>query len=312
MARKTTTKKRSYPYIKKGSSSIVKRAKGNIAASKKQNDVADFTITFNHTFPIAVHYNKEGGQPTGVFQSGYAMNIWDLLSKAPNFKAFQSMYDQVRINGVQIKLQTSNGGATAAEEENTIYNIFTAWDSNGADRKFVDPVYLPAQEQGKVNIVGYRTCLNTAIATYGSSSKLQLNRYQRWTQNRSLYPSNMAEKTQFVSCDSIIDFHAPFDTSTDNRYFEFITDYKKLVDNVPQNDVAAEFYNLLNGDNPALPTTNAKYPFKPTFYVDAYKSDVQNNKVNPYTPINEATILMFTAEIRVPCTFRGLKGVAEV
>lgn len=305
MARKTSTTKRKYPYYKKGSS-IVKRAKGNIAASKKQNDVADFTITFNHTFPVTSYTSPT----TGKVYSGYAMNIWDLLSKAPNFKAFQSMYDQVRINGVQIKLQTANSTVNT-NNANTIYNVYTAWDTDGMDKSLISPVTVPNQDNTE-NIVGFRTFLGSAIATYGSSSKMQLNPFQRWSQNRSLYPSSMQEKTQFISTDSIEDYHQSYDNDT--KYFEFSNSYKNMGANLDPNKVDAVFTEIMNKDNPAILASNQKYPFKPTFYVDAFSSDVSNvtKKIDSYIPVNEQNKLVFSAEIRVPCTFRGLKGIADV
>lgn len=303
MARKTSTTKRKYPYYRK-STSIVKRAKGNITASKKQNDVADFTITFNHTFPVTSFTDS-----TGTY-SGYAMNIWDLLSKAPNFKAFQSMYDQVRINGIQIKLQTSNHTVNTGTA-NTIYNVFTAWDTDGMDKKFIKPVVTENQD-GSQNIVGFRTGLGTAIATYGSSSKMQLNPFQRWSQNRSLYPSSMQEKTQFVSTDSVVDYHDAYNTLT--HYFEFKSDYKSLGENTPVDKLPMVFEEILNQDNPALLTSNQKYPFKPTFYVNAFSADVDNEShlIDSYIPVSTNQQLVFTAEVRVPCTFRGLKGIVDV
>lgn len=305
MARKTSTTKRKYPYYKK-SSSIVKRAKGNIAASKKQNDVADFTITFNHTFPVTSFTDASGTY------SGYAMNIWDLLSKAPNFKAFQSMYDQVRINGVQIKLQTATSTVNT-NNNNTIYNVYTAWDTDGMDKSLIEPVTDNIDiETGAADIVGYRTKLGSAIATYGSSSKMQLNPFQRWSQNRSLYPSNMQEKTQFVSTDSIVDYHKNFNYAT--KYFEFSDAYKSLGENTEQNKITGIFDEILNQDNPAILASNQKYPFKPTFYVDAFSSNVNNttNLIDSYIPVPPDNKLVFSAEIRVPCTFRGLKGIADV
>lgn len=305
MARKTSTTKRKYPYYRK-STSIVKRAKGNIAASKKQNDVADFTITFNHTFPVTSYKDPNNNK----VYSGYAMNIWDLLSKAPNFKAFQSMYDQVRINGVQIKLQTANS-TVSTNNANTIYNVYTAWDTDGMDKSLISPVITTNQDNTE-NIVGFRTSLNSAIATYGSSSKMQLNPFQRWTQNRSLYPSNMQEKTQFVSTDSIFDYHESYNNQT--KYFEFSDIYKKLGINSDPTAVDAKFTEIMNQDNPAILASNQKYPFKPTFYVDAFSSAISDvtHKVDSYIPVDSNNELVFTAEIRVPCTFRGLKGIVDV
>ena len=267
MARKTYTKKK-YPFYKKPTNSLVKRAKGNFSAAKKQNDVADFVINFTHTFPVT-SYTDSGN----VNYSGYVMNIWDLLSKAPNFKAFKSLYDQVRINGVQVKLQISNATVNV-NTSNTIYNVYTAWDTNGIDQKFMAPT-TTTNGDGTYNIVGIRTNVNEAIATFGSTSKMQLNPFQRWAQNRSIYPSSMAEKSQFVSTDSISEWHGPF--NNDTKSFELTSDYKALFTNLSVNEVRSTLLKELdNIDNPCILQSNSKYAFKPTLYINAFSSDVND------------------------------------
>lgn len=308
MPPKTTSRKRSFNFYKRTArtNGLVKRAKGNLFASKKQNDICDFTITFNHTFPVTSYTNPN----TGAVASGYAMNIWDLLSKAPNFKAFQGMYDQVRINGVQVKLQTANSTLDTANN-NQIYNVYTAWDIDGMDKSLVQPI-TSVNGDSTHNIVGFISSLGNAIATYGSASKMQLNPYQRWSQNRSIYPSTMQEKTQFVSTDSIVDYHENYNINT--HRFDFKGTYATAGLNIATNQVQAVFDEIMNQDNPAILTTNQKYPFKPTLYVDAFSSNtnVSTNLIDPYIPVASDNKIVFSAEIKVACTFRGLKGTANV
>ena len=313
--------RRSYPYFKKSSSSsLVKRAKGNLTAAKKQNDTADFVITFTHGFAVTSATNADA-LDHNINSSGYILNIWDLLAKAPNFQAFKSMYDQVRINGVQIKLQSSNATVSTANL-NQVYDIYTAWDINGIDddkikvfTELVNPDEQDADASSHVNPTSVMVDIGEEIATYGSAVKMQLNPFQRWSQNRSIYPSNMVEKTQFVSTESIKEWHEPFNPSSCS--FELGGEIKNRLADVAYADVETLFNNYVNNsDNPAVFSSNGKYPFKPTLLVNAFSTgyNQENNpsSVNCFNKVTSGAKLFFTAEVKVPCTFRGLKGVPNV
>lgn len=303
-ARKTSTTKRKWNPYKNGG--VVKRAKGNLRAAKRGTDSADFVVKFTHSFPL-LNYND------GVKDyNGYILNVWDLLSRAPNFEKYASLYDQVKINGVQIKLASANSFVNTASTH-SVYDIYTAIDHNGLDTKFIKAVgQVNAADATKSDITGFRTCINEAIATYASSSRMQLNPFQRWAQNRSIYPSSMQEKSQFVSTEACTKYHDNFDTS--DKYFPLIQDYKTVYSSLEPAKIQTIFEKeFLNIDNPGILTSNAKYPFKPTLYINAFTTGAtQNNEVSTFEPLPSGTVLYFNADISVSCTFRGPKGTPTV
>lgn len=277
-----------------------KRTKGQFAASKRNNDNANFVISFTHAFALGTNNENNFDYPEpyvgASVGSVYAMNIYSLLARSDNFKCFKRMYDQVKINGVQVKMNVANATLNTANTVKT-YDIYTAWDRTGLD-PLVAPIKYTNDDQKLCDKVGI--LLDKAIAQYGGVTKLQLNGYQRWTQNKSIYPTNLQEKSFYVNTGDIKEWADHF-SPTDFMY-PINTANKKPIDG----------FLALNNTNPAWLVENPSIPWKPTLLIGAFVTggnlDQSPTEVNSFGHLPTDTKIYFSCEFKVACTFRGLKG----
>lgn len=281
-------------YRKSGGGGLVKRARGNLKASKSGTDSCTQTITFTH--PIALTGDILSGTNEGeYFYPGVmALNIWDLLSRAENFKAFRRMYEQCKIDYVYVKLNVTNSQISTADSQK-MYDIYVAWDRTGISHDDILPY--------SVNDVykGFRYVIGPRISEI-SNSKTQLNAFQRWSKNMYIAPRSLQEKSQYVSTSEVFEWRKAYDYS--HQVYPFL------------NDVANEkdFEILLNMNNPGILTENGKYPFKPTLLIGAFGSGMkagtggQTDVVQMNLPLDSSTKIIMTCEFKVVLTFRGAKG----
>ncbi|ORX78300.1 hypothetical protein BCR32DRAFT_247261 [Anaeromyces robustus] len=151
---------------------LVKRARGNVRAAKKANDSTQFTVNFTYPFVLS-------GTTVLNYHAGVVpLNVWDLLSRAPNFQNFRAMYDQCRIDYVKVKLQVTNSTLQTNNASQT-YDIYTAWDRTGVSYQDI----YPHTNEGKID--GIYCIINDAIQNYSGVSKMQLNVFQKWRQNKN-------------------------------------------------------------------------------------------------------------------------------
>ena len=294
-----------YNYKKKYGSSLVKRARGNLKASKKGTDQAQFTVNFTHPFVLGgKEYNAANnavlqawGIPADKYHYGVqCLNVWDLLARASNFQAFQQMYDQCRIDYVKVKLQVTNS-TIETNTTTTTYDLYTVWDRTGISSGDMIPVVNP-ESGGKCT--GVAVIIDKAIAEYSGVTKLQLNAYQRWKQNKSIWPNSLMEKSQFVNTSDIKQWRGKFNTST--LTYDFNSEQQ-----IANNDYNS-YKDLLNGNNPAVFVENQKFPFKPTLLIGAFQTGVSSNEANSFQSLGDETKIVMTADFEVSLTFRGLRG----
>lgn len=295
-------RKRNYKYYKKGSS-LVKRAKGNLRASKAGNDQVQFTITF--TYPVVLSggslslANPERDVNPGV----QALNIWDLLIRADNFKAYKKMYEQCRIDYVYVKLNVTNSQITT-DNAQQMYDIYCAWDRTGVARD--DLVVREVNNE----ILGVYCIMGPKITEY-SGSKSQLNAFQRWSKTMYIAPKALNEKTQFVNTGEIYEWRNSYDAT--HQYYPFLN--KLTGDNREHN-----YAMFMNEDNPCILQENGKYPFKPTLLLGAFKSGMINQNllgeqastVQMNQPLNSETKIIMTCEFKVVMTFKGPRGSQSI
>lgn len=275
-------------------SSAVKRARGNLKASKSSTDSCTQTITFTH--PIALTGDTLSGTKEGeyYYPGVMALNIWDLLSRAENFKAFRRMYEQCKIDYVYVKLNVTNSQISTADSQK-MYDIYTAWDRTGISPDDVLPY--------EINDVfkGFRFILGPRISEI-ANSKTQLNAFQRWSKNLYIYPRSLQEKSQYVSTSEIMEWRKPYDYT--HQVYPFLTDVTTM----------SAFENLMNINSPCVLTENAKYPFKPTLLIGAFGSGIkagtggETDIVQMNLPLDSSTKIIMTCEFKVVLTFRGAKG----
>jgi len=276
------------------SGSTVKRARGNLKASKSGTDSCTQTITFTHA--IALTGDTLSGTKEGEFYypGVMALNIWDLLSRAENFKSFRKMYEQCKIDYVYVKLNVTNSQISTADSQK-MYDIYTAWDRTGISHDDILPYDVNDVIKGFHYVIGPRI---SEIA----NSKTQLNAFQRWSKNMYLAPRSLQEKSQYVSTSEIFEWRKPYDYT--HQVYPFIEDVSDMKG----------FENLMNMNNPGVLIENAKYPFKPTLLIGAFGSGMkagtggETDVVQMNLPLDSSTKIIMTCEFKVVLTFRGAKG----
>lgn len=295
--RKTSYRTGSYNnYRKYGSSSVIKRAKGNFKASKRASDSLNFVVNSNYVFTV----NYDNQKQTGVA----CINVWDVLCRNSNFDLMKRMYDQVRLDGVKYKLNITDA-TTTMNQINQIknYTIYTAWDrtglstqqyrvytpSGGSEPVRIDPsdfdnVERPVQE--------WETVIGRGIVNNSSAKKSILNSFQRWNSYGAIYPSLAQETQQYIQT-SDINVFANFDEGT--RRWDLTERYGDTCMN-----------NILNLPNPVIPFESTSCRFKPCLLVGVFANGVIGNELSQFASVPGPVI--FNAEFSFSLTFRNLKG----
>lgn len=80
-----------------------RRARGNARAANQQNDISNVTINLMKKVKAGVISFKDANNEK--FDIGtVALNIFELLKKSEFYQSYSNMYDQFRINRIQVKL----------------------------------------------------------------------------------------------------------------------------------------------------------------------------------------------------------------
>lgn len=153
------------------SSSLKRRARGNMRAATQQRDSTEVVI--NRVLPLAIQF------PQGADVGGSTVNIWQELRNSSFYSNYAPMYDQVKLCGVRAKIN----GSVQGNNQNAYLTptIITAWDRNG--------------------ITGVSNAAN--ISTYSSAISKPWSLGNSFVQSRSIYASTMSEKSQYVSPQSL-------------------------------------------------------------------------------------------------------------
>ena len=296
--------KRSYNY-NPYQSSAVKRARGNLRASQRGTDTATFTVPVNHNFFLGgkeMYYNPTTGVTQQSSSSGfqkvnyavYALNIYDILSKAENFNNYKKMYDSFRLDYVQVKLAVTNSTINTSNTGMT-YDLYTAWDRTGLSSG--DYTKVVANTIASIAIDGFAILQNN-IDEIAGNTKVTLNAFQKWKQTKSIWPQkgNTTER-DYINCGDVKDWHDSVNTTS--KYYPIKTEQK------PTN---ATWETWLNQNNPCLLNENSKYAFKPTLLLAAYQTSVNENGIAEKAPLSSNTNIVMSAEIKCVVTFKGPKG----
>lgn len=296
--------KRSYYNYNPYQSAAVKRAKGNLKAAARGTDTATFTVPVNHNFFLSgktVYYNPTTGVTSSSSGSGfnpvnyglYAINIYDILSKADNFNNYKKMYDSFRLDYVQVKLAVTNSTINTSNTGMT-YDLYTAWDRTGLSEG--DYTKVVANNTASTAIDGF-AIVQDNIDEIAGNSKLTLNAFQRWKTTKTIWPQkgNSAEK-DYINCADIKDWHD--NVNSTNLYYPIKNEFK------PTN---ATWKEWLNSNNPCLLVENSKYAFKPTLLIAAYETKM-NGGVAEKAILSSSTQIVMSAEIKCVITFKGPKG----
>lgn len=176
------SRSRSYkPWPKR--SSLVRRSVGNMRAAKRQTDVSNTTVSGSTlTYTIVVPSNEDYGYQT--------FNVWDSLNMSPIFLTLRQCYDQLRINNVKVKFSLLQ----ALSMSGTNCPVFASvWDRNGLH-----------PDQYKISTTDFMNGSNIGwswdvFSSYSSFDKRSMSSGSAFNATLTLAPSNMAEKSMFVS-----------------------------------------------------------------------------------------------------------------
>ena len=312
---------RKYPYKK---SSSKRKAIGNYKAALQQKDKTDVNLNIAHRFAVGCTQVTVGED---TFRTGvYAMNIWDLLRKSEFYQSYANMYDQVKINGITLKLSpTSWSFNTQGTNQFQAVTVCTAWDRTGLSSEQVkliaNNVPIEGDNIGVIgldgNSDGLYVKINDELPTYSSAVTKNLNPGSSFTIKRYLYPSTLSEKSYYVNTSDLEEWYLKYD----NQNYRFMglpcqgvegnpSDWINKISDVQIGELSE---SPANSGNPCYLMEDPSVPFKPTFLVGVltpvnsqYYSNLPQESVLLSNPIT------FTVEADIQVTFRGLRKATIV
>ena len=299
-----------------------KRAIGNYRAAVQQKDATQVNLNVMHKCSTGYFKKTLNGvsKNTGV----YALNIWDLLRRSEFYQSYASMYDQVKIDRIKIKLTPINWTFDTQTGGMKAITIVTAWDRSGLSQEQVVINGKPSEFAAN-NVIGtdedsdglYVT-MNDDICTYSSAQTRNLNPGSSLSISRFLYPSSMQEKSQYINTADLKEWYEKYD-SINGRYYGIplagwvIGNPANIGESIVDSNViigAVEDTNAVK-NNPCYLLEDSGVSFKPTLLIGCQTNselanhDVQENVIleNPVT---------FNLEADIVCTFRGLRKATIV
>lgn len=283
--------KRYLPY-KTSKSSLRKRTSSQFKAAANTRDAMRLNVKCNVCLSSAYDKTNDYGVT--------AVNVYEVLKQNPQFTSFSKLYDQVKVNGVRVKLNVVDATLTAASAASVkTISVVTAWDRTGLSKEQVN--FYDASKTAIVrsdwDMSGasyFAPKVGKGIVNATGVSKTLLNSFQKWTSQPFLYPSTMEEKGQYLSTSNFEDSISSYDYST--NYYTVSSD----IDNTPITE-------LFNNANPCLPFESPSCVWKPTLLIGVFKSsyDSTNKVIIPY---DDCDPVLFNAEFSIDVTFRNLKA----
>lgn len=261
-------------------------------AARKGNDSMNFVVNSNYVFTANYDRRNEFGTA--------AVNIWDVLCRNSNFSHFRAMYDQVRLDGVKVKLAVTDAQTTASSM-NDIKNItvYTCFDRTGLSLNQVAFLHfndnsredIAPSEYDSKTVDGYYVQIGSNIVNATGVKKTQLNAFQRWQQTLSCYPQLQNEKGQYIATSSI-------------RLFE-----QGKKDNLitVNNEYNVTVNSLVSDSNPVIPFECSSVKFKPILLVGVFcnKYDSESGNLTQY---GDCKPVIFNGEFSISVTFKNLKA----
>lgn len=280
--------KSSYPY----GNGVKRRAIQSIKAANSQNSTINFALKVNYAFSARYDSASNYGVAT--------INIYDVLMKSQNFLHLKNMYDSVKVNGVNVKINVVDADSSIAELSAVkSINVVTAWDKSGLsvqDCEFGDGENNTITEDhyDDTGVKKFMNKIGSKITGYGSVTKGLLNQYQKFTRFEKCWPTTGDEKTCYIPTTTFRDFIESINGTTSQIQL------KDTYSDMCVHDIA-------NNNNPVIPFENSAISWKPTLLVGVFKStiDTSTGAVDQY---GNCGCVLFNAEFTIPCTFKGLKG----
>lgn len=316
------TKKRKYNnYSKKNyiiykNPSLKSRAWKSIKEANNVNTALDFAFKINYAFTARYDPLTKVGVA--------AINCYDVLLKSENFKNMMKNYDQVKINGVTVRINITDGTTTFSTASGAqAINVITGWDKTGLsvvplaapteldpDPYLGDVLFFETTTPTAVNvdnaIMGSNydnanTPAKAFVNTIGSritegygAKKGLLNNYQRFSRYEDVWPSTMDEKCCYIPTSNFAKYSSI--TNATNSLSIINNDYSDM-------DVNSQ----ISIQNPCIPFENPGIKWKPTLLVGVFRTTVDST-TGVVTQYGECPTIVFNAEFSIPVTFKGQKG----
>ena len=289
--------KRPYSNRKK-SSSLKSRTSSQFKKAKTGNDSFSFVCNTNYVFSAAYDTNTRYGVA--------AIPIWNVLANNANFQHFASSYDQVRLDGVRVKLSVTDA-QTSINNYTQVKNttIFCAWDRTGLSLPQVEffktkadgsPDYdhpIDISQYDTEATGGFRIKIGDGIVNATGVDKSILNNFQRWQKYLYNYPNLLAEKAQYVPTGSI----------------------EKVVQSVNWQTASYNISNkwqlppnlLMNTGNPCSPLECNTLRYKPVLLVGVFNNQLNTN-TGDIVQYGSCSPVIFNAEFSISLTFKDMKA----
>lgn len=331
--------RRSYRRTYTSLSRSQRRASGNQRAARQQRDKSEVSLSvptrlecFNAS--LTIPNPADADNPVVVNGGVTALNIWDLLRKSEFYQSYANMYDQVRIEKVTVRLTPYQFPVFAGQlgQVNNYYNgytVVTAWDRTGLSEEQIKLVNVSPTARNLVigannNSDGiYVNIPASDAATYSSAYTRNVNPNSNTTITRTIYPSSLQEKTQYINTADLDQWYGQYDPEQ-NRYYAIenplgVTAPAVQIDvgegalqeevDVAQFPITAQISRAV-GKNPAYLLETPEVAFKPTLLVG-----ILNDTLNIGEPPNQIQLvprMSFNVEADVAVSFRGLRKASIV
>lgn len=250
----------SKPYNKTGSN-LIARAWKSIKECNNSNSAIDFAFKINYAFTAC--YNSH--DRTGVA----AINLYEVLAQSDNFNNMIKNWDQVKINGANVRLNICDAILNYADvSQIKSVNVVTGWDRTGISLNNVDFLsndgnLIPENEWSTTTSKFYRNTIGPDVANGYGCKKGLVNSYQRFSRYESCFPSGMEEKSCYVPT-STLESYAPEENKDPNTS---ILQIIQKFENQTIND-------QLTQSNPCLPFEGS-IKWKPTLLVGVFSTTIQ-------------------------------------
>lgn len=156
-----------------------RRAFGNFASAMQQRDATNIIVNANEEVRLIVPAN---GQEATVVR-----NINSIMTTAPMFMNYATMYDQYKLNAVRVGIEMTYIGNDLLNSA-TFPSICTAWDRNGIKPRVVKVEETP----------GFLLPVYDTVSSYSSANEKTLYYGSRWGVVRQLDASSMMEKSVYL------------------------------------------------------------------------------------------------------------------
>lgn len=101
-----------------------RRSGGQFRAAAQQRDAARVVLKYDYTFSVTT-------PGTGPFKGVHVFNLWTGLAATPFYDLYAQMYDQLKINGIRIKVGFRGPQTTDVAYPTTGVYSYIAIDRNG-------------------------------------------------------------------------------------------------------------------------------------------------------------------------------------